>query len=64
MSKTFGFGHMNCKPQGLVTERDLVTKVCINDTSTTTVTNKEIMSAPLITIHSTSPPSLAADMML
>jgi signal-transduction protein with cAMP-binding, CBS, and nucleotidyltransferase domain len=28
------------------------------------VTNKEIMSAPLITIHSTSPSSLTADMML
>jgi CBS domain-containing protein len=55
---------MNGKPQGLVTERDLVRKVCINDTSTSTVTNKEIMSAPLITIHSTSSPSLAADMML
>jgi signal-transduction protein with cAMP-binding, CBS, and nucleotidyltransferase domain len=42
---------MNGKPQGLVTERDLVRKVCINDTSTSTVTNKEIMSAPLITIN-------------
>jgi signal-transduction protein with cAMP-binding, CBS, and nucleotidyltransferase domain len=55
---------MNGKPQGLVTERDLVRKVCINDASTSTVTNKEIMSAPLITILSTSSPSLAADMML
>jgi CBS domain-containing protein len=54
----------NGKPQGLVTERDLVRKVCINDTSTSTVTNKEIMSTPLITINSTSSPSLAADMML
>ena len=55
---------MNGKPQGLVTERDLVRKVCINDVHTSTVTNKEIMSAPLITIKSTSSPSLAADMML
>ena len=55
---------MNGKPQGLVTERDLVRTVCINDTRTSTVTNKEIMSAHLITIHSTSSPSLAADMML
>jgi CBS domain-containing protein len=55
---------MNGKPQGLVTERDLVRKVCINDTSISTVTNKEIMSAPLITIHSTSSPSVAGDMML
>ena len=50
---------MNGKPQGLVTERDLVRKVCINDKSTSEVTNKEIMSTPLITINSTSSPSLA-----
>jgi CBS domain-containing protein len=54
----------NGRPTGLVTERDLVRKVCINDVSTATVTNKEIMSSPLITINSTSSPSVAADMML
>jgi CBS domain-containing protein len=54
----------NGKPQGLVTERDLVRKVCINDIRTATVTNKEIMSSPLITINSSSSPSVAADMML
>ena len=42
------------KPQGLVTERDLVRKVCINDVHTNTVTNKEIMSSPIITIESKS----------
>jgi CBS domain-containing protein len=52
------------KPQGLVTERDLVRKVCINDVNTGSVTNKEIMSSPLITINSKSSPSIAADMML
>lgn len=52
------------KPQGLVTERDLVRKVCVNDLSTRTVTSKEIMSSPLITIKSNSTPSAAADMML
>jgi CBS domain-containing protein len=52
------------KPLGLVTERDLVTKVCIRDTRTSTVTSKEIMSSPLITINSSSSPSAAADMML
>jgi CBS domain-containing protein len=51
-------------PLGLVTERDLVTKVCINDTYTSTITNKEIMSVPLIVIESTSSPATAADMML
>jgi CBS domain-containing protein len=54
----------NGKPQGLVTERDLARKVCINDVHTSTVTNKEIMSSPLITINSASSPSIAADMML
>jgi CBS domain-containing protein len=52
------------KPTGLVTERDLVRKVCINDVRTTEVKNKEIMSAPLITIESNSSPSIAADLML
>ena len=55
---------VNGKPQGLVTERDLVRKVCINDVRTATVKNKEIMSSPLITIDSSSSPSIAADMML
>ena len=54
----------NGKPQGLVTERDLARKVCINDVHTSTMTNKEIMSSPLITINSASSPSIAADMML
>ena len=52
------------KPQGLVTERDLVTKICISDTYTSTITNRQIMSVPLISIDSTSTPAIAADMML
>jgi signal-transduction protein with cAMP-binding, CBS, and nucleotidyltransferase domain len=52
------------KPQGLVTERDLVRKVCINDVRTSRVTNKEIMSSPIITIESKSSASAAVDMML
>lgn len=52
------------KPTGLVTERDLVRKVCIKDVRTSQVKNKEIMSAPLITIDSKSSPSVAADLML
>jgi CBS domain-containing protein len=54
----------NGKPQGLVSERDLVRKVCTIDVSISTVKNKEIMSSPLITISSRSSPSEAADMML
>jgi CBS domain-containing protein len=52
------------KPQGLVTERDLVRKVCINDVRTSSVTNKNIMSSPLITIDSNSSASVAVEMML
>jgi signal-transduction protein with cAMP-binding, CBS, and nucleotidyltransferase domain len=52
------------KPQGLVTERDLVRKVCIDDIYTSKVTNKEVMSSPIITIDSKSSASEAVDMML
>jgi CBS domain-containing protein len=52
------------RPVGLVTERDLVRKVCINDQPTNQVTNKQIMSSPLITIDSDSPASIATDLML
>jgi signal-transduction protein with cAMP-binding, CBS, and nucleotidyltransferase domain len=44
----------NGKTQGLVTERDLVRKLCINYVSTSMVTTKKIMSSPLITINSNS----------
>ena len=53
------------KPQGLITERDLVRKVCVNCIPTSAVTNKEIMSSShLITIKASSSVSEAADMML
>jgi CBS domain-containing protein len=52
------------KPQGLVTERDLVRKVCINDVPMSRVTNEEIMSSPIITIDSNSSASEAVDIML
>ena len=54
----------NGQPQGLITERDLVRKVCIHDAYTSKITNKEIMSSPLITIDSKSSPSEAVDIML
>jgi CBS domain-containing protein len=54
----------NDKPQGIVSERDLVIKICTDDRISSTVTNKEIMSTPIITISSRSSPSEAADMML
>jgi signal-transduction protein with cAMP-binding, CBS, and nucleotidyltransferase domain len=52
------------KPLGLVTERDLARKVCINDVYTSKITNKEIMSSPIITIDSRSSASEAVDLML
>jgi CBS domain-containing protein len=52
------------KPEGIVSERDLVRKVCTSDAHVSTVKTKEIMSSPLITITSGSSPSEAADMML
>ena len=51
-------------PVGLVTERDLARKVCINDLPTNRVSNKEIMSSPLITIGSESSATDATDLML
>ncbi len=52
------------KPLGIVTERDIVRKACIHDVSTSKVTNKEIMSSPIITIEYSSSTSDAADKML
>lgn len=51
-------------PKGLITERDLVRKACINDIPLSAVTNRELMSYPLITINSRESPSIAADLML
>lgn len=51
-------------PVGLVTERDLVRKACVKDKRSSQVTNKEIMSSPLITVDAKSPPSATIDHML
>jgi signal-transduction protein with cAMP-binding, CBS, and nucleotidyltransferase domain len=52
------------KPQGIITERDIVRKACINDTSTSAVTLRDVMSSPVITIDSTESASKAVDMIL
>ena len=52
------------KPKGLVTERDLVRKICVKDISPSKVMIKEIMSLPLITINPNESLSSAIDMML
>ena len=52
------------KSKGLVTERDLIRKVCIKDICPSQVVIKEIMSLPLITINQNESPSTAIDLML
>ncbi|HKG72557.1 MAG TPA: CBS domain-containing protein [Nitrososphaeraceae archaeon] len=56
----------NNKPTGIVTERDLVRKVCVNDKSSnsSSMLIKNIMSSPLITIDSRLPVEAAADVMI
>ena len=58
----------NNKPTGIVTERDLVRKVCVNDTSGSNSSSnmliKNIMSSPLVTIDARLPVEAAADIMI
>jgi CBS domain-containing protein len=54
----------NRKPIGIVTERDLVRKVCVNDASSKHTTIQEIMSSPLVTIDAISSVEVAADVMI
>ena len=53
----------NNKPVGIVTERDLVRKVCVNDASSSKTLIKDIMCSPLVTIDSRSSVEVAADIM-
>ena len=52
------------KPKGLVTERDLVRKICTKDISPTEIRVKDIMSLPIITITPSETLSSAIDIML
>jgi signal-transduction protein with cAMP-binding, CBS, and nucleotidyltransferase domain len=53
------------KPMGIVTERDLVRKVCLKDASSSNIQIKNIMSSfPLITIDARSSVGAAADVMI
>jgi signal-transduction protein with cAMP-binding, CBS, and nucleotidyltransferase domain len=55
----------NNKPTGIVTERDLVRKVCVNDRSSSkNMLIKNIMSSPLVTIDARLPVEAAADVMI
>ena len=50
---------------GVITERDIVRKVCIYDNVTiSSVKNAAILSFPLITIRSDSSPEAAADLLI
>ena len=51
------------KPIGIVTERGLVRKVCVNDANSSKILVKDIMSSPLVTIDSGSSVEVAADTM-
>ena len=54
----------NHKAMGIVTERSLVRKICINDSRSSSILIQDIMSSPLITIDSNSPVEAAADVMM
>jgi signal-transduction protein with cAMP-binding, CBS, and nucleotidyltransferase domain len=54
----------NHKATGIVTERSLVRKICINDSKSSSILIQDIMSSPLITIDSNSPVEAAADVMM
>jgi CBS domain-containing protein len=55
----------NNKPIGIVTERDFVRKVCLNDTRSGNMLTKNIMSSlPLVTIDARSSIGAAADVMI
>jgi CBS domain-containing protein len=53
----------NNRPIGILTERDLVRKVCANDANSSKIFVKEIMSSHLVTIDSRSSVEVAADTM-
>ncbi len=53
----------NNKSVGIVTERDLVTRVCVHDASSKTTNLENIISSPLVTIDALSSVQVAADIM-
>lgn len=52
------------KPTGIVTERDLVRKVCVSGMGSGSVVIKDLMSSPLVTIDARSPVEAAANVMI
>lgn len=54
----------NGKPIGIVTERDLVRQVCVNDGSSKHTIIQSITSSPLVTVDAISSVEVAADLMI
>ena len=54
----------NNKPLGIITERDLVRKVCIRDASSKETKIRDIMSDVLVTTDAISEVGVAADIMI
>ncbi|MEM2856432.1 MAG: CBS domain-containing protein [Candidatus Nitrosocaldaceae archaeon] len=54
----------NEEPIGIVTERDLVKRICSKDLKSSSVKVKDIMSSPLITVQPNTPIGLAASLMV
>jgi CBS domain-containing protein len=52
------------KPIGIVTERDLVRKVCVHDSSSKQTPVQEVMSDVLVTADAISQVTVAADIMI
>lgn len=52
------------KPIGIITERDLVRKVCANDSSSKSTNVKDILSDVLVTTDALSEVGVAADIMI
>jgi signal-transduction protein with cAMP-binding, CBS, and nucleotidyltransferase domain len=53
----------NNKAVGIVTERDLVTRVCVHGESSKTAKLEQVMSSPVVTIDALSSVEVAADIM-
>ena len=53
----------NNKAVGIVTERDLVTRVCVHGASSKTAKLEQAMSSPVVTIDALSSVEVAADIM-
>ena len=54
----------NSKTVGIITERDLVRKVCVHDASSRDISVRDIMSDALVTTDAISEVGVAADIMI